>query len=430
MTIQTMQQQNTNSDNLPPDGVPEVVNDGADGFDNQSLHSNQPAPAANSPEREAASDMPAKFVDPRLSLAKRQQERRLAESSEWDGLEIRPPELVGGETDEDQGAVQRAAPSDSSPSQPKQATQQAQQQGGRSTLALKVNGLDMEVSREDALRYADIDPADAEFFTDAQIIKIAQKNYAAESFLQEAKAARNSARAASAGSPTPGQQQADQQQDGQSGQEQHQLTREKVVEALQFESPEVGAEMLDEYLDQRIAERLSGREQVSSINSIRDQVRGTIAQLETDHADIAADPDARAFAQQALLDEVARDLRGLNHPGLNEQTILALIATGNLQEAYIRARNDGLKLRAPEEIATAAIGRTRQLYRMPAPQQEQKQKQQQNGIGQRLDAKRGLIQQPNASSASNSFVRPGSVNVEQHRKNAIDARRAHARQVR
>jgi hypothetical protein len=367
-------------------------------------------------------DMPKQYEDPRLAMAKSQDARRLAEASEWEGAEGIPETLTragdddpsGGEQQKEipQGAAQKAVPSDSG-------------QGRNNTLALKVNGLPMEVTRETALQHAEIDPADADLFTDLQIIKIAQTKLAAESFLQEAKAARNSARAASAAGSTPEHQQADQQQDGTQNQPaQHQRpTREQVIETLQFESPEVAGEVLDSYIRDSIQQTLTESRQVSAIDEVRGSVLGTLQRIETEHADIAAHEHARGYAAQALIDETAADLRRI--PGMQEGVIQRLIASGNLTEAYVRARHDGYNVRPPEDIATAAITRTRDLYRMPAPQREQApQQQQQNGIAQRLDAKRNLINQPQGSSGSTGNVRPTATDIDSHRKAAIDNRRA------
>lgn len=433
------------------DGIPETISDDPNPGAMTSDLGESTAAAENEQADEPAAPKP--FEDPRVAIARRQAERRAAETKDFEGLEIFPPFMMaaaqgqgddeddgggGGagstasqQNDDQQGAAQKAAPSDS--------------QGQTKHLALKINGVDMTVSREDALRYAEIEPSEADLFTDVQVVRLAQKHIAASQLLEEAKHHRNSAHAASvvarAGSPSPGQNSADGPSPGQgetdneqenannggrSGQNQP-LTRETVVEALQFEDPEVAGERLDQYVDQRISSIINGQQQIGRLESARDDVQTTLASIEQQHADIAQDNSARQFAVQAMLEEVAADMRRI--PGVSEEVVTHLMRTGNLQEAYVRARSDGYNVRAPADIAQAALTRTRQVYRMPppAPAAGGQQQQQQNGVASRMDAKRGLITQPHGSGAGNSNQRPTNVSVEDHRKKAIQQRRAQAR---
>lgn len=362
------------------------------------------------------------FEDPRARIAQKQRERREQQEREhlYDErdipLEVQaqlpPDEGGGGRKQNDgisQGAAQKAAPSDSGVG-----------------LTLKVNGNEFTVSREDALRHAGIEPDEAGLFTDVQITRLAQKHIAANQFLEEAKAARNSARAASvADGSQPGDDNDANNGAHEDPEEAHQSRRLKVIESIQLDAPEDAAKNLDEYIRDTVQSTLHGRTKAERAQTLRAEIGESIASVEAAYPEIAGNRYASVAAIEEMYDIVGDELVNTGH--VTPQQVAALRKNNLLADAFVAASTDGLISRKPADIINAAVERVRNdmgiQTRQPQPARGQ---QQQPGSHDRIEAKRGLIQQPQRGSAViPQSEQRANLSPEDSRKAAILKRKAH-----
>ena len=410
-----MSTQNNETTNFDP--PPVTVNDGGEPT---QIVEQQQQPAQQQQNDAAPEVKLTHYEDPRDRIAAAQRAKREAESEPFinqQGLPVfddPPDDGAQNEQNTQQGAAQKAAPSDS---------------GTGQMLNLTVNRNNFSVSREDAMRYADIDASEADLYTDIQIVRLAQKHLAAQQLLDEAKATRNSARAARADGSQPGDDDnaANQEQQSQQPvQVDHHSKRAEVIEALQFEDPATAGEKLDAYISDLVDNKIVGRTKAATYKTVQQDIMTIAAEIEAEHPDITQDRYASVVAKELLLDEAADEL--VRNAGLSKQQVDWLRDNNKLVEAYAAAQVDGIKVRPPREVFESAVTKTRAELGRPAPrqvEQQQPQQQQQPGTHDRFAAKRGLIQQPtrNVTQQQNNASQP-VLTVEQSRKAAIMQRRA------
>lgn len=421
----------SNSETKTVDMQPVTIEDGGD------LHPvietrDQPFQPQQQNRDDDGDDAPIEyFEDPRKRIAAQQRAKRDAKASDMPFDDRMTPPFVNQQADDDdddpddsrqnnantqQGAVQRAAPSDS---------------GAGQKFNLTVNRNNFEVSRADALRYAEIEPSEADLYTDVQIVRLAQKHLAANQFLEESKTARNSARAARADGSQPGDDDdaAFEPQTRQAQPQNNPSRGEEVIEALQFEDPTTAREKLDAYLTDFVDTRLAGRTKAQKYEVAQTDILNATAEIEAAHADIMQDEYAAEIASRKVLDEAGEEL--MRGAGVSKQQVDWLRSQGKLVQAYAAAQADGFQVRSPREVLEAAAQKTRAIVSGSrfAPPLQQQQQPQNPRTHDRFQAKRGLIQQPtrNASQQPTTRSQP-NVSVEDSRKAALLKRRADQRE--
>jgi len=310
---------------------------------------------------------------------------------------------------EDQGAAQKAAPS---------------------LLSLRVNGADIQLSREDAMKAAGIEPDEAGDYNDLQIIKLAQKHIAADQRLQEI---RNSARAVSAdatATPT-GQQQPtapQQTQDAQhQGEEMDADEAAILAEKLQFEDPAEAGKHLSKFVEKQIQEGVKRAlsqqtietRQTAVLSEIDDAIRQTVE----DNSDIADDWAAATLVRERAVEEAVAELAKI---GATPQEIEALRRNGTVQQAYAAARAHGYQVPPATELFNRAVTEVRQVLNRPAPARQQQQQQQGvNLTRDRVAEKRTLVTPPAQSTSQTTARTAPRMSVEQERRLAFAEMREH-----
>lgn len=415
---------NTNSNRPMSDGIPQTVNDGGDDLGSvREVRSNQMQDfedVQEAPEVEY-------FEDPRKAIAERQRQRRAG---------INPDEAAEGDDHIDEKPI-AAAPAKPA-GQQQQAPQQTQgaPQGTPSDLnkrfKLKVDRNEFEVSMSDALRYARIDPDEAQYFSEPQIVAIAQKQLAADMRFEEAKTAARSARPAPGSPPAP-QDDADELDDvHQHVQPSNPRAKDiEVAESLQFEDAETAAQKLRNFIGEIVGETVTNREGAMKFQGSRQDILSVAAEFEQVNPDIVSNAAALTYSKTLIADLAEQEL--MTHAGVTREQAQWLRSQGRILDAYAAAQIDGHRLRPPREVFEEAVTRTRTDF-APVLGQQQPQQQYQERVPQiapqprlhdRRNAKSGLITQPTVGANTQPQVRQTAPqSVEFSRKQALLARKA------
>jgi hypothetical protein len=296
--------------------------------------------------------------------------------------------------------VNEAAPGESPATAPQPEARLAPSSG----YQLKVNGNAFQVSREDLLRYAGVDEADASGLPDVSLVRAAQINLAAQMRLDEAKQASSGARAARA----PGDTQPEQPQPSQDRTEPQaartpaRVTREEV-EAIQLGDPEEAAKVLEGIVAKVVDQRAHQRTIEQRANEIDQELRTAIADFGVKNPDLAANDLALDFVRSQIVREAIADIEKVVVVQPDERAEL-LNKPELVTLAYKNARLQGRTLRTPAEMFEAAGARVRQAMNLqavqPAPAAAPFPSQ------ARLEAKRALPMQPVRAGAMDQLSRP------------------------
>ncbi len=352
-----------------------------------------PAQHQRQPEPDPAPSEPTPVVDPRDAIAERAMQRRMAEEAKFSPKDTNfvPPSIAYGQEDDDppddgqqnrnpEGAAREAALSDS----------EGQQQPQAYYAKLKVNGVEIPVSRDQLLQYADLLDEEAKGIPDRALIKLAQQNIAAQDILERAKEIRRSAQLdAARGVSNPGEatdpEPAANQPQHTSPKQDH-LTAKDVAESIQFDDPEVAAEKLERLLQDKVEQARQVEYNQQRLAAIGSEVDQAIAAFARANPDLASDQ----VATDALTKQVEREtLQELAKCGLTQEQLDGLQRNPHLiGPAYIHAVKDGYEIRKPAEIFAAVGSRVRQSLGRPAPASQPQ-------ATSRDAAKQNLTQQPN-----------------------------------
>lgn len=306
----------------------------------------------------------------RAAIAARFQTQRAAERPETAGHHV-PPFI------EQQTAQEVAAPALEAPAAAAQpvAVENAQ---AAPIAFLNINGQKMAVQdRDQLIRLAEVDPSEVQDFTDAQLTRLAQRRAATTVPYDPARGAASVSQPAQ--QPAPPAPLPDLE-----------ASRLAYVEKLQFGDAQEAAQALGAYeKDQRAHAEAQARE--------RDWRRGVtdeVAAFGERNQDIANNPAASDLLLMSATREMGQDLLrlGLTH----EQLGSAMSNPKEMTEAFNYARQAGMAVRTNGAILEAAGAKVRDAFGMQPPQAPAIL---QPAVPSRVEAKRGLQQQPTSSAA-------------------------------
>lgn len=364
------------------------------------------APAGHEKDDEPA--MPRLRVDPRDAIAARLKASRAAanpdaHTSPVDRFNVPHGVPVEGDEDEDARLAEERASAEAETQRsaaPQRATPPAAPQSdGR--YSLRVNGNNFMATRDELIRYAEVEPDEAAGMSDASLVRLAQKQMAASSFLDEARAAAKSARTVqrSPQADTPGQDEPNADTTVQGAENGlHSLSDRQLIEKVQFGDADEALEA-QTILTRRQMSAFSAADRMRAIDG---EIGTAIERFGAESQDIASDPFMQAVHRTALVDEVVDEL-ARKAQGVTQQHIAHLKANPNLaMQAYKAGRMDGLQLRTPDELFTAAAQTVRSRFsKEPPPAKHENTRETPPAArSDRTEAKRGLIAQPRPESTS------------------------------
>jgi hypothetical protein len=366
----------------PVDDRPSEVSDPVD------PPSSDPAPVtAKAPPAPPKDDEePPLFRDPRDEIARRARERRAQEEGTRPGIlnidEASIPEGVpieGQEPAAPPAQPQAAAPQDGpiTPPAPPQQRQQAQD----GSYKLTVNGSTFNVSKDQLLMYAELDEHDARDVPEPALVKIAQKNLAAEQALQAAKEAKRLARQAAPA--TEGEHHApDQQSQPDADTRQRKL---QLMETVQIGDPEAALQAKRELDDLEWNERQAQTRLNDAVANAGRQIDE--AWKSANLADITGDEVKTSAFAGLLPRKLADEVRRVAPEHITDEVYQVLLnEPQRAVAAYQGALAEGRAVRKPaemiESIASTVRGRFTQPVSTPQP------------TTTRVEEKQRLMQQP------------------------------------
>jgi hypothetical protein len=278
------------------------------------------------------------------------------------------------------------------------------------SFVLKVRGNDIPViSRGELVKLAEIEPEEADDFTDAQLIKLAQKQVAASQVLDEAKAAKKTARAAAhdPGDTQPAsqeQQETDLDDETQPEPPHQEDRRRQLIEKIQFGDPEEATQAFTEAVSDGVREVVAEREFSQRHTNVVAIIKKAGDDFEAANADLVTDPDfADLVYNRAFVAELKKDLVG---QGLKPENVDAVVGNDvrTAMKAYATIAADGrVKTRAPNQMLAAAAQAVRAKFNRPAPSTRPgvstAARPTTAPMAHRQDAKRQLTPQPARTSA-------------------------------
>ena len=299
------------------------------------------------------------------------------------------------------------------------------------TYTLKVRGNDVPVaSRDELVKLAEVDADESGDFTDAQLIKLAQKQMAANAILDEAKAAKKSARVserADEGNTSPDPSDETDPEEDEPREPQHQRNRHReVIEKIQFGDPDEAAEVLAGYLRDSVKGAISEMEVGHRVSQVEAMIERATIEFEAANADIVQDEDfADALYNKHLVAEFKKDLINGGIPAERVEATLGNHISKAMQ-AYIAVASDGrVKLRTPAEMLSAAEQSWRTKYGRPSQNREPARTSvPQVANSDRLDRKRTLASQPNRASVPASTAAPKNGQTPEARASVVQKMRA------
>jgi hypothetical protein len=381
--------------------------------DQNTETSNPPPPAGSShQDQRAANDnlgagndnaKPAKPLSPREEIARKFAERRRAEE-----------EALGVDTDvvaynESGSAIPPAVraqeeatrlAAEAAAQEKGEADTGAQIEDKPKTYTLKVRGNDIPVaSRDELLKLAEVEADEGTLYTDAALIRLAQKQLAASSYIEDAKGQAKTARqTARASDDTLSDDAVDEPDTDRPAKPSNtkDATRE-ALEKIQFGDPEEAAKALDELIEARVDRRLSDKEQAVVMGAIEDEISTAAAQFEQANQDLfSTDYLAEAIYKGPIVAEIKADLVRLG--ASQEQVDKAIRDPVTALEVYTAARAQGKAVRTPTELLTAGADKFRETIGRPKAATATAPQATAPPATDRRDAKRALLPQPSRSA--------------------------------
>lgn len=357
------------------------------------------APAA-APEPDEP-DMPRLRIDPRNAISARVKASRAARNADGDTApadKFNIPAGVRVEGEDADEAARRAEEADAARAQPRQQPASAPSADGRYTL--KVNGNSFGVSRDELLRYAEVDADEAKDYSDMALVRLAQKQIAASTLLDAAKAEAKGARTAQRASQVTMPDSEPEAEAGSPGAPQglHSLSDRDLMEKVQFGDPDEALEA-QQLLTRRQYDRISVNDRIATIDR---EIGDAITSFGESNADIASDNFYQSAHRAALVDMTVDEIAA-HARGMTPSQVAQLKANPNLaMQAYKAARLDGLQLRTPAELFDAAANTVRTRFGGQPPVQDRGAPRDISppAGSDRTEAKRGLLAQPRPESAS------------------------------
>lgn len=289
----------------------------------------------------------------------------------------------------------------------------AQPQNQPRSFTLKVRGNDIPVvSRGELIKLAEVEDDEADDMSDAQLIKLAQKQVAASQVLDEAKAAKKIARAAAPdeGDTQPASHQQHNEPDLDDdepapAQPNPDDRRRQLIEKIQFGDPEEATQAFTEAVSEGVRSVVAEQEFSKRHNNVINIIKKAGDDFEAANADLVSDPDyADILYNRAFVAELKKDLVG---QGLLPENVDAVVGNDvrTAMKAYANIAADGrVKTRAPNQMLAAAAQAVRQKFNRPAPPSRPgarttAARPTTAPMSHRQDAKRQLQPQPARTSA-------------------------------
>ena len=286
------------------------------------------------------------------------------------------------------------------------------------TYTLKVRGNDIPVaSRDELAKLAEVEDGEASDYTEAQLIKLAQKQIAANQILDEAKAAKKTARTSTREDegntqPQPEDDDDDQDQTADAGTPpQHQSKRDRykaLVEKVQFGDAEEAAEAFATAVQEGVKETVREQQLERRVSNVQNIIKKASHEFEAANADLIQDPDFSDIVyNKGFVQELKKDLA---RQGFAPENIERAVGNDlrSAMDAYVTIATDGrVKVRPPHQMFAAAAQTVRQKFGRPSPNPTTTNTPARPATPashDRLQAKRGLTPQPNRASAPRAIA--------------------------
>ena len=337
------------------------------------------APVEATPPEEPAE--PKQIVDPREAIAARSAARRAKDHAAAENI------------DPDSAPIQAHAPGQDDPTAAAIVEQTRSQHptirpDAAKPYELKVNRSAFQASRSELLAACEMDEGDADGIPDHTLVKIAQKNIAAQMRLDEAKSlSRN-------GDTTP---YAQPQQDYQPAPVPAQPADDDadLIQKIQLGDTTEAQQAFNEMFARR---QRADREQQTRA-SMQNEVGQAVETFGRVNPDIANDAIAADLLRTLSVREAVSELQ--QKVGLSEQDCAKLLNNPEMAvQAYTGARIKGYQVRSPAELFASAGQTVRARLNMTAPV-DNSAAQNLTNAPDRLAMKRALPQSPARSGAAN-----------------------------
>ncbi len=381
------------ADTDPADRVPALTPDYA-----------EPPAAAAEIVREAAAAVkdpepdpdPQLVTDPRLEMARRFNERRARDHASAQNIDPNSAPI--------DAQVPGAAPQDATP--PAAAAPDGDTGAAKDRFTLKVNRQEFEATRDQLLAAAELSPEEAEGIPAAALVRIAQKNLAAQARLEEVKTLSQTARLTARADAAPPAHQPP-SQDAFPPPSQPDPADDDLVEKIQLGDKDEAKKALNDFFDKREQAR-SHQARVAQLST---DVNSALEQFARVNPDIANNELAADFLRTASVREAVNEL--VSKVGISEFEKAQLLNNPELAtRAYNGARMLGHDVAPPSEIFTRAGQKVRQAMNMAQPAAPTPQPA--TGFNSRVEMKRSLPSQP-ARSGSTQVSAPSSPPAAQER---------------
>ena len=316
--------------------------------------------------------------DPRLDIARRNDQRRAEIEMDTERLPIESASIPDGVRfegqDEDEPVVER------------QPERRPQEEAPKAAYHLRVNHNDFTVSRDELLRYAQLEPGEDEGISDVTLVRIAQKNLAADLRLDEVKQAEQRLRAARNSSSH--QDDLDTLQPVRQSHQAQPTGTPAEDEADLIDKIQLGdkGEALDS-LRKVISSVVDGRTKQNAIHTGDRQFAEAVEQFAPKAKEIFEDAVLTDLYASTTKREMLDELASI---GVSDAE-LAMVRNNEalLQKAYAGAVGQGFKVRTPAKLLDDALAKVQQKIGRQQPSEAEPPAAQ-----SRIEAKRGLVQQP------------------------------------
>ena len=306
------------------------------------------------------------------------------------GLTV-PPFLSRQSEEDGKTADPAPASADQAPETPARPTETER-------VALKVRGRDITMTRDELVRQAGFEQDEAGDIPLSQLIKLAQKHIAADSYLEESRQMHKDTRQSG--------RTVEPKDDGKPEPKPPEKTVTQVdpdfrdlVEKIQFADPDEAARALQDTIEKRVDTKIEQSAAQRTSRAENQQITSAIESFVQDNADIYDDQLAGRVVPIAVMDEIIKDFERLGIPRDKlEETITDVDLA---RSAYAAARAEGLKVRDPRAILDAAGTQVRTRFNIQKPSAPASNPASNpNGqVQSRVDMKRMLPSQPPRTAA-------------------------------
>jgi hypothetical protein len=235
---------------------------------------------------------------------------------------------------------------------------------GAKRFELKVDGNTFQVSREELVRYAEVDEADAGSIPEVALQRLAQKQLAANARLEAAKREREASRtrrpdAELSGIPAD-EERADPDDTRQRTGRKPAAETVDMIRDIQYGDPEEAAAKVEALFEGQFRQRETQRSQ----SGILDEVNNSIANFGKANADLASDDISSDLLRSQMVRGIVDDLR---QHGITDAEATQLLSDHALaSKAYVGARIAGLAVRPMSTILDDAGNKVRARFGQPA----------------------------------------------------------------